>query len=103
MDAYQISFAGLIASNVVLGAWQYRRQNKSTNREIDSEKDGAISEKKTDERAISHFRWEFMPVYLLVVGADWLQVQQPNNIKLWMLTIKAGTIHLYAIQRREAT
>jgi hypothetical protein len=72
MNFYQSNFAAFVLLNVVLAYREYKQGGE-----------GKLDEKETsprkqvesnDKEALKRFKWRFLPIYLLVNGADWLQV-----------------------------
>ena len=75
MLPYLPTFAVLVAG-CALTAFRQHRHNEAPAR-LDEESELRA---KTDEAeaAAKHFKWIFLPVYLLVMGSDWLQVGLPS-------------------------
>jgi hypothetical protein len=69
MDFYKGNFAAFALLNAVLAFVEYRqveaRQEKDDEAKLDAEEMRVLLDK---------FKWNFIPIYLLVNGADWLQV-----------------------------
>ena len=69
MDFYKGNFAAFALLNAVLAFVEYRqveaRQEKDNEAKLDAEEMRVLLDK---------FKWNFIPIYLLVNGADWLQV-----------------------------
>jgi hypothetical protein len=69
MDFYKGNFAAFALLNAVLAFVEYRqveaRQEKDDEAKLDAEGMRVLLDK---------FKWNFIPIYLLVNGADWLQV-----------------------------
>ena len=83
MDFYSANVVGLIALNVVLSYNQWKRQI------VGASSSGEKSNAAGPE--YKQFKWSFLPVYLLVFGADWLQVwhRQPCQ---WHLNLLARVL-----------
>lgn len=69
MDFYKGNFAAFALLNAVLAFVEYRqveaRQEKDDEARLEAEGMQVVLDK---------FKWNFIPIYLLVNGADWLQV-----------------------------
>jgi len=78
MDFYKGNFAAFALLNAVLAFIEYRqveaRQEKDVETKLEEEGTRAVLDK---------FKWNFIPIYLLVNGADWLQVSLSQEI-LWI-------------------
>jgi hypothetical protein len=74
MDFYKGNFAVFALLNAGLAFREYRQVE--TRQEKDDE-----SEPEAEGKAVllSKFKWNFIPIYLLVNGADWLQVREKNS------------------------
>jgi hypothetical protein len=70
MDLYQISFAVL----VITGGWLAWTQHKHELQHPLSNKAGPEANSLESHGDPNQFRKMFMPVYLLVMASDWLQV-----------------------------
>jgi MFS transporter, MFS domain-containing protein family, molybdate-anion transporter len=70
MDFYKGNFAAFAILNAVLAFREYRQV------EARQEKDEESKEEAEGKLAVlNKFKWNFIPIYLLVNGADWLQVR----------------------------
>jgi hypothetical protein len=73
MNFYQSNFAAFVLLNAVLAYREYRQGG-----EIQLAEKEEINPRKlvesNDKEALKKFKWRFLPIYLLVNGADWLQV-----------------------------
>jgi len=84
MDFYQSNVVALVALNLCLAYRQYRQDRKtkkSQNRAAGTGADSIVA----PEAVTSQFKRKFLPVYLLVFSADWLQVypsQSQNTMNL---------------------
>ena len=71
MDFYTGNFAAFALLNAVLAFREYRqvyaRQENG---------DGPKAEAEGKRVVLDKFKWNFIPIYLLVNGADWLQVRK---------------------------
>lgn len=67
MDVYRTTLAVLIAASVALAYSQYHRDKEASR----TKESGSRSVELDD--AASQFKEQFIPVYLLVMGSDWLQ------------------------------
>ncbi|ELR02269.1 hypothetical protein GMDG_05339 [Pseudogymnoascus destructans 20631-21] len=65
MDLYRNTFAVLVVGSVSLAYSQYQRDREAL-------KDAKAGSVELNNAATS-FKWKFIPVYLLVMGSDWLQ------------------------------
>jgi hypothetical protein len=67
MDLYRTTFGVLVAGSVALAYSQYQRDK------IASRADDGRSGSVELNNAATVFKKTFIPVYLLVMGSDWLQ------------------------------
>jgi len=74
MDFYKGNFAVFALLNAGLAFREYRQVE--TRQEKDDES-GLEAEGKAV--VLNKFKWNFIPIYLLVNGADWLQVGEKNS------------------------
>ncbi|RDL38672.1 MFS general substrate transporter [Venustampulla echinocandica] len=70
MDFYLWNFAVLALLNVLLAYREYRVKKTSQPQLNDAKRQVAANDAKEN---LKSFKWRFLPVYLLVNGADWLQ------------------------------
>lgn len=70
MDLYQVTFTALVISSCCL-AWTQHGHKLQAPPAQDAESEAQVYELHSD---LSRFRKNFIPVYLLVMGSDWLQV-----------------------------
>src|ERR1700734_1451182 len=99
MDLYQISFAVL----VITSGWLAWTQHKHELQPPSAKEVGPEAHAHESHGDPNHFRKTFIPVYLLVMGSDWLQVSllfdrthgrdKSNN--------STGSVRLHSLQRRE--
>lgn len=76
MDLYRSTFAGLLLLNSVVFARSYRSRNCAgslSEAPPSSEKVEHRGREDDDTKRIRRLKWKFLPVFLLVNGADWLQ------------------------------
>jgi MFS transporter, MFS domain-containing protein family, molybdate-anion transporter len=68
MDFYKLNFVGFVLVNSLFTYVNWRNEDESV-----AEPD----EKKSDtpKTTLFQFKLRFLPIYLLVNGADWLQVR----------------------------
>lgn len=80
MDFYHYNLIAFVLLNTCLVYWQYRRDGKSKG---SKETVGTAEREKqaAGEAMIWHFKKRYLPVYMLVVGADWLQVGWPFPVR----------------------
>ncbi len=72
MEFYQANFAAFALLNILLAYREYRQEEVVA---IDNEKDARKRVETNDNKELLKlFKWRFLPIYLLVNGADWLQV-----------------------------
>lgn len=86
MDFYQSNFAVFVLLNVVL---LYREYKQGTEATVEEEKE--INPRKqvesNDRELLKKFKWRFLPIYLLVNGADWLQVcEAGRGVRGWRIS-----------------
>lgn len=81
MDLYQLTFAVLVVCSCGLAYTQHRSDLKSD-----------YGDQPADiNRAAKRFRWLFIPVYLLVMGSDWLQVRPRSPLSDMFQSIPAAS------------
>ena len=100
MDLYQVTFAVLVISSCWL-AWIQHRHEFQAPPSKDAESEAQVHELHGDP---SRFRKIFIPVYLLVMGSDWLQVPASPALKdpcYNNINNKIGSIRLYPLQGRK--
>ena len=74
MDLYRSTFAGLLLLNSVVFIRSYRaKAGNLTGSPSNSEKVEHRGREENDGERVRHLKWKFLPVFLLVNGADWLQ------------------------------
>ncbi|KAF1988461.1 DUF791-domain-containing protein [Aulographum hederae CBS 113979] len=76
MDPYYFSLGLLISINSILYYYQHQNSKQAVPAETRHAKTSDDTEANLDiqdDKAVSRFKWQFFPVYLLVVGSDWLQ------------------------------
>ena len=69
MDFYKGNLAAFALLNAVLAFREYRQVVPLLEKDDDSK-----LEAEGTREALKKFKWNFIPIYLLVNGADWLQV-----------------------------
>src|SRR3954467_9047153 len=99
MDFYLYNIIGFVLVNAFLAHRQHLRDRRTK----DSRLSGSTAdrEKMIVEDAVNwQFKKLFLPVYLLVSGADWLQVcQNVRDGEASLILLFVGTIHIYLVQR----
>ncbi|KAF4628042.1 hypothetical protein G7Y89_g10112 [Cudoniella acicularis] len=71
MQFYQSNFAAFAVLNALLAYREYRQEGVEP---VEIEKDPRKQVESNDHKAeLKLFKWRFLPIYLLVNGADWLQ------------------------------
>lgn len=95
MEFYQANFAVFAVFNLILAYREYAKHiviysTKKVERR--DEEDGG-------KEALSKFKRDFIPVYLLANGADWLQVRLALLDLIAATLTFQGTIHIPSIQR----
>lgn len=74
MDLYRSTFAGLVLLNSLVFIRSYRSKTGTfTETPPSSEKVEHRGREQDDGERIRQLKWKFLPVFLLVNGADWLQ------------------------------
>jgi hypothetical protein len=96
MDFYKGNFAVFALLNAGLAFREYRQVG--TRQEKD---DGLGLEAEGKAVVLNKFKWNFIPIYLLVNGADWLQVRERFSEIARLNLTSAGTIHLPIVQRSD--
>jgi hypothetical protein len=76
MDFYKGNFAAFALLNALLAFREYRQVEPL--QEIKDDNDSKI-EADGARVVLNKFKWNFIPIYLLVNGADWLQVREPSG------------------------
>ena len=98
MDLYQLTFAVLVITSCWL-AWTHHKHELKAPPSREATLEGSVLETHGDPK---QFRRIFIPVYLLVMGSDWLQVLLLlSKCMLKRLTILTGSVCLHALQRRK--
>lgn len=83
MLPYLPTFAVLVLGCALMAYCQHRQDTASPMLDEESE----LRAKTADaEAAARNFKWVFLPVYLLVMGSDWLQVS-PACRETWLLIL----------------
>jgi len=75
MDFYHVNFAGFMLFNGCLAYREYRQARDKVQPIADEQADTKLLP-GLDETSVNHFKKIFFVVYVLVFGADWLQVRQ---------------------------
>jgi len=93
MEFYHANFASFALINVLLAYREYRQELV-----VECEQDAKGKVRFDDSKEVLRaFKWRFLPIYLLVNGADWLQVCSLSHvIKFFCLIIK-GAVYLSSI------
>lgn len=74
MDLYRSTFAGLLLLNSVVFIRSYRAKSSGlTESPSSSEKVEHRGREDNDGERVRQLKWKFLPVFMLVNGADWLQ------------------------------
>ncbi|KAL5416897.1 hypothetical protein PMIN04_007960 [Paraphaeosphaeria minitans] len=76
MDLYRSTFVGLLLLNSVVFARSYRSKKRAgsfSEAPSSSEKVEHRGREDDDTERVRRLKWKFLPVFLLVNGADWLQ------------------------------
>jgi hypothetical protein len=77
MEFYQANFAAFALLNILLAYREYRQEEVTS---VENEKDARKRVESNDNKELLKvFKWRFLPIYLLVNGADWLQVYFPSD------------------------
>jgi hypothetical protein len=71
MDFYKGNFAAFALLNAVLAFREYRQVDAPQEKDDESR-----AEAEGKRVVLDKFKWNFIPIYLLVNGADWLQVRK---------------------------
>ena len=70
MEFYPANFAVFALINVLLAYREYKQEAV-----VEPDKDAKEKVQNNDSKELlKAFKWRFLPIYLLVNGADWLQV-----------------------------
>ena len=78
MDFYKGNFAVFALVNAALAYREYRQVEPLV--EVKDDDDSKL-EAEGMRAVLSKFKWNFIPIYLLVNGADWLQVRKLPQIR----------------------
>ncbi|KAF2641216.1 DUF791-domain-containing protein [Massarina eburnea CBS 473.64] len=76
LDLYKSTFAGLVIFNAVVLFRSWRSKSSTPPSSPIKDKADSVEHRgreNDDEERVSRLKWKFVPVYLLVNGADWLQ------------------------------
>lgn len=74
MDLYRTTLAGSLLLNGVVLYQSYRAKTVASSESVaNPEKVEHRGRETGDEERVTRLKWRFLPVYLLVNGADWLQ------------------------------
>ncbi|TVY80369.1 Molybdate-anion transporter [Lachnellula suecica] len=89
MEFYQANFAAFALFNILLAYREYRQEET-----IAPEKDARKRVESNDTKELLRlFKWRFLPIYLLVNGADWLQgLAEEVVAALFMTGFLAGAV-----------
>ena len=99
MDFYSVNVVAFVALNAALSYLQWKQQNGRANKSKEMTGGvGAESILAADAENML-FKKRFLPVYLLVFGADWLQVYHCQATVTCILTRSPGSLHIYHVQR----
>jgi hypothetical protein len=99
MDFYSVNVVALGALNAALSYLQWKKQDGRAIRSKEMA-GGVGAESILAANAVNtHFKKRFLPVYLLVFGADWLQVRHCQATGTCILTRGQGSLHIYHVQR----
>lgn len=98
MGFYDYNLVGFVLLISAVGYYQWRR-NAAISRSRDAE-GGASEESTLLARDVNwQFKRRFLPVYLLVMGADWLQVRRMCFCYLAdYRLIGKGTLYIHDVQ-----
>ena len=96
MDFYTWSFIALVIACALL---KYR-QNQHDEKDVAEKAAGDEVPEIAGRVEAENFKKTFMVVYLLVMGADWLQVQLVHaRTDLTLLTLLSGPLRVRSLQR----
>ena len=99
MDFYSVNVVALVALNAALSYRQWKQQNGRANRSKEMAGGRGAESILAAEAVNMQFKKRFLPVYLLVFGADWLQVCNRQETITYILTHVLGSLHIYHVQR----
>ena len=109
MDFYHLNFAGFALFNGFLALREYRQEVNTdhlTKNAVADAEAGAKSSPDIDESTINHFKKIFYVVYVLIFGADWLQVRplivSSTITALLSLILETGPFHIHFVQGSKA-
>ena len=96
MHFYQGNFLCFALVNAFLG---YREYNHAAINPAPKQKSPAEGfEREREQARLKQFKRNFIPIFLAVNGADWLQVSWESKFRSGLL-ILAGTVYLPTLQR----
>lgn len=75
MAFYEYNIAFFVVVNAGIAYLQHKRDGKAARARSEGQDAEAQKAARTaGDVVISQFKWDFLPVYLLAFGSDWLQV-----------------------------
>jgi hypothetical protein len=75
MAFYEYNIVFFVVLNAVIAYLQHRRDGKAARARSEGQDAEAQKAARTaGDLVIYQFKWDFLPVYLLAFGSDWLQV-----------------------------
>jgi hypothetical protein len=92
MAVYDYFLVCFVATNLCLFFWQHNQVAR--NQDLNGKSSEAVV---AATAAKWQFKKRFLPVYLLVFGADWLQVCLSQLRENDIPDCRAGSIHLYTL------
>lgn len=93
MDFYSVNVVAFVMLDAALSYLQWKQHNVRAN------KSKEVAGAGWAESMLSLFKKRFLPVYLLVSGADWLQVCHYQEAVTCILTHGTGSLHISHVQR----
>jgi hypothetical protein len=97
MDVYQVTFVVLVLGSGYVA--YHHHKDDIWSQESSGEEGRAQTKNPKIEASATQFKKVFIPVYMLVMGSDWLQVcDRPPPLSNKQLT-NVGPFHIHVVQR----
>lgn len=97
MDFYSANVIFFVAVNAGLSYRQYKQQDGKSKIHKEAANGGSVESVAASDAANWHFKMKFLPVYLLVFGADWLQVCATKSTVTSLRLTDKGTLYLHYV------
>lgn len=94
-----MNVVGFVAVNAAVSYLQSKQQNEKANKSKEMAGGVGADSILAADAVTVQFKKRFLPVYLLVFGADWLQVCHYQATVTSILTDVTGALHISYVQR----